>query len=621
VPPATLGSLPSPRQIDRSGASPPGGELIGRETVLKQLEELLLPKATLLSTRAVRARLITLTGPPGIGKTHVAVASLTQFAEAFEGRCFFVPLAALSDATLLSAEIARKIALPLTAQADALTRLQEFLGREPSLLVLDNLEQLLQKEHRSPVREILEALLKACPRLVCLVTSRQGLQIPMEYVITLSPLDVPELSSSVKKLLESPSVKVYLAAAHRKGLRLEITAENAEAVAALCRALQGVPLNLHLAAAQGALFPLEKRRIARELYTETANSVASSYALLSEPQKTLFTALAVFQGGWTLSDAQQVCEFMDASALETLCRMSLVQPHASGSHFSTLEYLREYAHEQQGVPEREAGQQRHAEHFLRLAEEATVHLERKKHRRYLRRLTEEHENLRTAVTFWLSAHLQKALRLAGALSRYWEVQGNWTEWSQTLEAAWNAVDTHADVWAVRVGRERGLVAFRRGEVALAHDHSLTALALSRTLGIPLETATLLNGLAMIARNRKDPETATAYAEEALDLFQQLHEDAGRGDVLLTQGTLALNQHDLAQTQSAALNAAQRLYLDSLKCFRAVGNQRAETKVLINLAIVASYRKAFEQAAARYDEAYHLSTELEDDFNAAQCLYN
>src|SRR6266702_2831716 len=394
--------------------------------------------------------LVTLTGPGGVGKTRLAIKVAADLASQFADGAAFISLAALKDPELVEPSVARALGVS-EANGQALTeRLLEYLRPRELLLLLDNTEQLLS------AAPLATQALDAAPRLTLLVTSREPLRVRDERVVPVLPLALPDAEQlpDLETLAQVPAVALFVERVREVQPAFALTAANAQAIAEICRRLDGLPLALELAAARSNVLPpeallarLEHRlplltRGARDVpqrQQTLRNTIAWSYDLLDESDKALFRRLAVFVGGFTLEAVQAVCVLDAASTMSSsasdkdavldqlaqLLDKSLVQSQqGSGGEprFSMLETIHEYATEQL-VASGEAitVQERHADYFLQLSEEADPQMFAPEREVWMERLDREEANLRAALA-WSKADksaVQTGLRLGGALAFYW----------------------------------------------------------------------------------------------------------------------------------------------------------------------------------------------------------
>ena len=404
-----------PRQVRAVSLPAQPTVLIGRQRELARIRELLLSS---------RVRLLTLVGPGGTGKTRLGIAAAGAVANAFPSGVIFVDLTTAPAAPDVVPTIARALGLRDVGSHVRVDRLARHLSTRELLLVLDNFEHVL-----GAAPQVAE-LLTTCPGLKILVTSRAALHLRWEQELPVEPLDVPDasrhpLAASIKGV---PSVALFVQRAQSARPDFALTDQNAAAVAAVCRQLDGLPLAIELAAVRTKLLSPQAllQRLDRRLAMLTSgprespprlqtlrSAIAWSYDLLAPAEQALFRQLAVFVGGFSPSLAEAVCRRNDTSgsvldSIGSLVDKSLLrvqeQPD-SEPRFSMLDTLREYARERLvAASEGDELQERHAQVFLQLAEEAEPHLVSSARDAWMRPLESEYDNLRAALTWLLEHH-------------------------------------------------------------------------------------------------------------------------------------------------------------------------------------------------------------------------
>jgi non-specific serine/threonine protein kinase len=464
-----------------AGALPrPRTSFVGREREVAALRHLLLGGA----------RLVTLTGPPGVGKTRLALEAAASLDASRAGTAYFVPLAAVRDPALVPGAIARALRLEnaeADARVDALAVVLTAVASQPALLVLDNLEQVLA------AATVVDSLLLECPRLAVLATSRAPLRLSGEQEFPVPPLDLPEHDAT-------PSAAVRLFVERAKAVRpdFELRPSNEAAVAAICRRLDGLPLAIELAAARIRLLSPEAMadqlgsrldllaggpRDAPARQQTLRAAITWSYDLLAPAEQRLFRRLGIFAGGCTMAAAAAVCGDREDEAstepdgllvrhLEALAEHSLVAADTASERsedsrhalyaeprLAMLELIREYALERLAASgEETAVRARHARYFTAFAEAAEAPLRTAAQGVWLGRLEQDHANLRLALE-WLAAQTkaddaaaaESGLRLAGALWWFWHLRGHNAE-----GRAWLAAFLDAPAAATTTFRARAL---------------------------------------------------------------------------------------------------------------------------------------------------------------------
>jgi predicted ATPase len=412
----------------RSGLPSPADLLVGRDGELEALARILARPQT---------RLVTLTGPPGIGKTRLAVACASAHAGRGGDAPVFVDLAPVRDPALATVELAQAMGIEPRGGTDLIGQLAAAVGHREQLVVLDNCEHLL-----AAAPDVGRAL-AACPRLRMIATSRERLRLSAEQEFPVPPLAMPAPAdvADLSSLAANPSVALLLDRARRTNPSFDLTAANALLLASACVRLEGLPLAIELAAARlkvltpGELvFRLGSRmevlvgstRDVPVRQRALRNAIAWSYELLDSGERGLFRKLSVFAGRWTLADAGRVCAVTENDALtmvESLLDKSLIRRlpgDEQTAEFSMLESLREYAAEMLAASaEAEQTRARHAEHYAGLAEQFEASLGLPEERTLVQRLGRHHADLRAALDYCLSSGRDAwALWLATALGWY-----------------------------------------------------------------------------------------------------------------------------------------------------------------------------------------------------------
>jgi predicted ATPase len=574
-----LGSerFPPLKTISNTNLPRPASSFIGREREVAEVAALLREGA----------RLVTLGGPGGSGKTRLAIEAAAELVPEFRNGVFWVGLAPLRDATLVAATI--------TQTLGAKDGLAEHIGERELLLLLDNFEQVVETAPG------LAALVEACPNLFVLLTSRELLRVRGEREYSVPPLADPE------------AVELFCARAQT---------EPDEAVHKLCRALDNLPLALELAAARASV--LSPRQLLDRLSERLdllkggrdtdprqqtlRAAIEWSYELLDEEEPRLFARLAVFSGGSTLVSAEQVAE-ADLDTLQSLVDKNLLR-HTE-ERFWMLETIREYAAERlEASGEADGLRQRQAQHFLALAEQAEPNLLGYS-REWLDRLEQEHDNLRAALDwFEASGETELALRLAGALSRFWDEKGHLAEGRRRLESA---LRTGNRPTAARAKALNGAadMAVSLGDATTATLRAEEGLALHRTLGNAWGTAESGFLLGLAVADEDDFERARELLDESARQFREL------GD----------QQYALAATRMLAWacyrlgdrKRGRALHEDNLRRARALGNEHIEASTLSALAMIAVDEGRVHDAISMLREGHRIDRDLEDPIGIARGL--
>jgi predicted ATPase/class 3 adenylate cyclase len=602
---------------------------IGREAVVAEIRDRLEQPGV---------RLLTLTGPGGAGKTRLALYVAAELVEAHADGVWFVPLAPVASATLVAATIASALGIRESAADSLEASLRAYLRPRRLLLVLDNFEHVIQ------AAPLIADLLSHCPDIQVLVTSRAPLHISGEFELPIPPLALPSVAGPLRldDALASEAVRLFVDRARAVQKTFALTEDNAEAVVAICRRLDGLPLAIELAAARVRLLPpkailarLDSRlnlltgggRDRPERQQTLRNAIAWSHDLLDHPEQTLFRRLAVFAGGWTLDAAESVVRFGRADpphsvfdGLDVLHDTSLVRlgestgrDGATEPRFSMLQTIQEFATEQLAASgELARVQENHASWFADLAIAAEPHLPGPSAVSWLDRLESDHDNLRAALN-WLRARGdgERAVTVAAALWRFWWLRGHVSEGRKQIEAALAVGGAAAAAERAAALDGAGVLAETQGDYDRAEALHRESLALSRERGDQTGTARALGNLGVVAFDRGDDDQAAALLEESLALAREV------GDQLLV--ATALNDLGIVAHKRRDLERAELLYQESLALRRRIGSGSEIARTLNNLGGVAFDRGNFDLARQLFEESVSLYHDAGDRWGAAGAL--
>jgi predicted ATPase/class 3 adenylate cyclase len=599
---------------------------IGREREKSEVRRL-------LST----SRCLALTGSGGAGKTRLALQVAAEALEAFPDGVWLVELAALSSPNLVPKAVASALGVSEQPGRALTEALRDALRGKSVLVVLDNCEHLV-----AACAYLADALLRACPNLRILTTSREALGVTGETVWRVPSLSVPDPQHlpPLDRFKEYDAVRLFIDRAMASDPQFAVTRSNAPAVAQVCHRLDGIPLAIELAAARVKVLAVEQiaARLDDRFRLLTGGSRTAvlrqqtlratmdwSFDLLSEEERALLLRLSVFAGGWSLEAAEAVCSGNGVAAsdildlLTQLVDKSLVITETQGgeARYRLLETVRQYGWERL-VESNEAAdiRRRHRDWYLDLAERAEPRLLSLEQVVWLERLEAEHDNLRAALELSRAEESAEAwLRLAGALHYFWFMRTNHSEGREWLEGG---LSTKGNVAAM----VRAKALYGAGNLAwggAVRDRARAEILLSESLALFRELrdisgiAYALHNLAHVAARQGDYDRATARFEESIALFREAGNKWGLGWSLQCLGHEKLREGDIGR--------AKALIDESLPIVREVGNRYTLAYVHHNLGRIAERQDDYERASALLEEALPLAQGVGDKDHVDDLQYD
>lgn len=605
----------------------PPTQLIGRDQELGTLHDWLLRD---------EVNLLTLTGPGGTGKTHLAMQATLEAADQFADGACFVALASISDPRLVAATIAQAVGLQEVRGTESMMAvLQNYLHDKQLLLLLDNFEQVVE------AAPVVADLLKACPALKIIVTSRAPLRLRGEREFPVTPLALPVRGAALprEQLSHYAAVELFIQRAIAVKPDFAVTNENAPAVAEICHRLDGLPLAIELAAArirllspQAMLNRLEHRlplltggaRDLPERQQTLRNAIDWSYNLLDEQAKWLFRRLAVFVDGWTLEAAEHVCNLdghPDADVLTELEELSnnslLKQAEAIDSEmrFQMLETIREYALERlNDSGEADRVRTAHTQYFLELVEQTLPYQFNYLPDTWKVRLTAEYANQRAALEWCKSGATDPEwiLRFVWAATWFWFLGGHLTEgYAWCLEAVTRTAAVGLTLSRSKALLTAGGLGFTLGKYVEAREHLRQSVAIARDYQDRQLLAPALSYYGMVLTGLGDYTAGLKASSEAVELARTLHNDWRLAFTLMMLG------NNIVVLQG--LEAARPAFEESLRLARAVGDPWLLSQAVYTLAVIASLTGDSPSALRLFDESIGVMRKVGDRWGLSYSL--
>jgi non-specific serine/threonine protein kinase len=557
--------------------------------------------------------------------TQVAAELLDQFPQGV----WFIELSSISDATLVLKDIATTLGIREEGNESLATTLTEALRHRKLLIIFDNCEHLIDACAKAA-----ELLLRACPDVKILCTSREPLNISGEQTYRVPSLSLPNPKGNItpERLNQYEAVRLFIERAVQTRSDFVVTNQNAPALASLCARLDGIPLAIELAAARVRSLSVEEiearlkdafrlltggSRTALPRQQTLRAAIDWSYELLTPVEQTLLRRLAVFIGGWTLEAAEQVCSgagdgvsIDDWEVLDLLSGLAdrslvAVEELKEGSRYRLLETVRQYSSEKLlASGEIGAISEAHLQWAVRFAEEASTHLAGAEQVLWMNRLETEHDNIRTALRLAFAApyRVTEAMRLVGSLRRFWGIRGYWSEGLSHLATALAlpGADT-PNIARAEALNTAGVMAMLQGDFDQAYTYLWESEQLAKNLKEDTVRASSLLNLGNVARDRGQYEEAFSFYSEGIAVSQHLGNRAREANCRQMFGRALSDLGRFAE--------AQEQFEKALQVSRETGDRFSEAVVLDNLGALGVRQSHLPTARDYYNQALAVAQEI------------
>jgi len=594
---------------------------IGRENEIKKAKELLS-----------KTKLLSLVGTGGTGKTRLSLQVAAEMINDFKDGVWFIELASLSEPLYIIDEIAIIFNLPEDGKRKTIDIILDYLKEKEALLILDNCEHLIKE-----CAKISDTLLRHCPKLKILSTSRESFHITGEKVYHVPSLSLPDRKEnlSAESLFQYESIRLFSERASSVKHDFVLNDSNANSVAELCRKLDGIPLAIELASARIKNLPVEKILVKLkdrfDLLTRGSRSslprqqtlralIDWSYDLLSHNEKIFLQRLSVFAGGWTLEAAEEVCaddKITESEILDLLANLvekSLVKVNEMENSFryNMLETIRHYGDEKL-IESKEKSKilKKHFDFFLKLTEESEIKLKGIAAKQWIEKLDIEIDNIRESLKWSSENEVESALRMAVALGEFWDVRGYFVEGFEFLSNNLEKANNVEKNLKAKILFWEGFFLHYHGKYVESKKLLHQSLDLFRETKDNIGIANSLNNLGSNELYERDYEKAKKFYDESLSIFREMENKHGIARCLNNLGIIPLREKDY--------ESSRKFFEESLVISREINNITHITSSLGNLGLIEYLTGNFERAKKIMEECLALDYELGNKSRIARSL--
>ena len=602
---------------------------IGREDVMEQVKELFN-----------QTHLLTIIGFGGGGKTRLSMQVGADMIDDFNNGVFIAELAPVSDPSMVVQTIMNSLEVKEEPGKSLEETLTNYLKDKELLLILDNCEHLVNE-----CAELCDVLLGKCPKLKIIATSREALNCAGEQTFIIPPLKLPDASkdNTPEQLTQYESVRLFIERALSVSPNFRVTNTNAPALAEICNRLDGIPLAIELAAARVKVLSLEKiyerlndrfslltggRRTALPRQQTLRAMIDWSYDLLSEKERTLWNRLSVFQGGWTLEAAEEICSDEKVKQREVLdlliqlAEKSIIIYDEENERYRILETMKQYGEEKLiEEKEQEIVLDKHLKCFAELVESGSKKLRGTEHLHWISIMDTESGNFEKAILRAVeSSNINDGFKIVGSLSYYWQLRGHISEAIRWLEEITKKVPEVIDATYCKIISHKGNFYRFKSDFEKAGKFLRESLNLSREIGDEIGVTDTLNRMGIYEFDRGRFEEAAKYYEENLEIFRKNGDKMGISKTLNNLGNASSNLGDD--------DRAMKLYEESLGLRRELSDRLGIAITSNNIGILAFERGEFERADELLEESVQVRREMGDmqgiaisAMNLGSSLYN